>query len=566
MAQDTGPLPLLGHETQPSQPIPIATTELAPAEAGRIARAAVLIAIGSLFSRMLGLIRETVKANLFGATGMVSALEAATLIPNTLYNLFIGGIISSVLVPVFSEYTPRGRRDDLWYLTSALMTVVTLFLVVLVLVSEVFASWVVKLPIGGLEARFLQVGAQMLRVSMPAVIFMTLSGILTALLYALKRFTLPAFTAVAVNVCVVGMALLFGRRWGVMSMAVGLLVGAVAQVLLQLPGLRDAHLRPVFNLNHPGLRRIGQLYVPLLLSLVVSEVAAVLSFNLASHTGEEGVAWMRYAAQLIQLPLGLVAMTVSWAILPTLSQQAQTAVKAVQDGLRSRRQQMPRNELFLSTLAQGLKMVLIFTVPATVGLFVLSQPVVALIFQHGDFGLRDTVYTAEALRFALLGLIFAAIDWPLNFAFYAHQDTLTPALVGVAAVGIYLLVALVPTLFGPLTLNGLILANSVQLASHALIMMVLLQRRMGRLQSYGLGRFLIKAVVSSLGMGGVTWVVAQTLSRWFPDGRLLGELLVVGGSALVGLAVYVALMVLLRADSGELVQGLLRRRRSPPAS
>lgn len=560
MTSDSGPVLLpIGQDTQPTQPLPLAPVESDPSEAGRIARAAVVIAIGNLVSRGLGLIRETVKAELFGATGMVSALEAATIIPTSLYNLLIGGVISSALVPVFSEYTPKGRRDDLWYLASSLMTWVTIVLSVLVILSELMAAWVVKLPSGGLAAEFLEVGAHLLRVSMPAVIFMTLSGILTGLLYALKRFTLPAFTAVAVNACVVGSALLLGRRWGVMSMAVGQLVGSVAQILLQLPGLRDAHLRPILNLRHPGIRRIGKLYAPLMLSLVIGEVAAIFSFNLASHTGEEGVAWMRYAAQLIQLPLGLVATAVSLAILPTLSQQARSRQNTT---ARDRQQKgIQRNDPFLTTLAQGIKLVLVLVVPATVGLFVLAQPVVGLVFEHGGFSAHDTLHTFKALRFALLGLVFAAVDWPLNFAFYAHQDTLTPALVGLVAVGIYVVAALTPALFGPLTLNGLILASSIQWASHALIMLWLLNRRMGGLHGHGMLRLLSKVLIASAGMGAVASLASEMLAQALLPGSTMNELLAVTGATVIGFAVYVALMALLRADSGELVRGLLKRRR-----
>jgi putative peptidoglycan lipid II flippase len=533
----------------------LAPVEPAPAEAGRIARAAVIIAVGNLASRALGLVRETVKADLFGATGLVSALETATVVPMALYNLIIGGVISAALVPVFTQYTPKGRRDDLWYLVSALMTLTTLVLAALVLLSEVVAPWVVRLSGGGLAAEFLAASARMLRVSMPAVMFMSLSGILTGLLYALKRFTLPAFTAVAANACVVGTALLFGRSWGVMSMAAGVLFGSVAQVALQWPGVRDGRLRPVFNWRHPGLRQIGKLYIPLMLSLIVGGVAEILSFNLASHTGEESVAWMRYAAQLIQLPLGLVATAISFAILPTLSQQAQAETAANVNVGDAR-----RNGPFLATLAQGLKLVLLLIIPATVGLFVLAQPVVGLIFEHGDFDARDTLFTAHALRFALLGLIFAAIDWPLNFAFYAHQDTWTPALVGLVAVGIYIVAALTPTLFGPLTLNGLILASSIQWAGHALIMLWLLHRRMGGLHGQGMLLLLSKVAAASAAMGGVSWIVVELTSQSLPAGRLMTELIGVGSATVIGFAVYVAVMALLRADSGGLLRRLLRRR------
>jgi putative peptidoglycan lipid II flippase len=205
--------------------------------------------------------------------------------------------------------------------------------------------------------------------------------------------------------------------------------------------------------------------------------------------------------------------------------------------------------------------VLILIVPATVGLFVLATPVVELILGHGVFTPNDTLHTAQALRFHLLGLIFAAIDWPLNFAFYAHQDTLTPALVGLIAVGIYIVAALAPTLFHPLTLNGLILANSIQWASHALIMLWLLNRRMGGLHGHRMLRLLAKTVCASAVMGVITWLVNEVLGHSLPSNTLITEIVTVGGAAVIGFLAYVALMALLRADSGPWIRGLLGKRR-----
>ena len=179
-------------------------------------------------------------------------------------------------------------------------------------------------------------------------------------------------------------------------------------------GLRGSRLRFALDFRHPALRRIGRLYLPILIGLVVDTLAVLLSYNLAFHTGEGSISWMEYAATVIQFPLGLVVTAVSIAILPTLSRQAA-------DGQRGP---------FKATLAQGLRLVLTLTIPATVGLWVLAAPIVALVFEHGDFNPADTLATAEALRYALLGLLFTAVDQPLIFAFYARKDTLTPALVG----------------------------------------------------------------------------------------------------------------------------------------
>jgi putative peptidoglycan lipid II flippase len=327
-------------------------------------------------------------------------------------------------------------------------------------------------------------------------------------------------------------ALALGRNgWGVHSMALGLLVGSFLQVLLQLPGLRDARLRLVFSLQHPALRRIGRLYLPILAGLAVDKLAELLSYRLASHTGAASPSWMTYSATIVQFPLGLVGTAISIAILPTLSRQANSG----------------QSDRFRATLAQGLRLVVALTVPATVGLWVLSTPIVKLVFEHGDFTSADTLATVAALRFHLLGLTFAAVDQPLIFSFYARKDTWTPAVVGVVTVLLYVILALAPALFAPLTLNGLILANSLKWAAHALLMLFLLRRRMGGLGDRGVWRTVFTAVPLSAIMGvGVHFVVLGT-AQIVPPGTL-GELLLVGASGLTGLGMYGLLATLVGMD------------------
>lgn len=515
-----------------------------PAEAIEVAQAAGIISLGNVISRVLGLARETVKADLFGATGLVSAFEAAAVVPTILYDLLVGGMISSALVPVLSEYAAPERRAELWQLLSTLVSLTVVVLSALVLLAELAAPQLAWLMGSGFDAKLLAATTRMLRIVIPAILFLNLSGIISGVLYALKRFAAPAFTAAVFNATVVVVALLMGRRWGVDSLTVGLLVGAALQVGLQLPGLRDGRFRFSLNLNHPGLRRIGLLYAPIILGLVVDQFAVGLSYNLASHTGPPSISWMKYAATLIQFPLGLVVTAVSVAILPTLSRQAADC----------------QSDSFQETLTRGLRLVLALIIPATVGLFVLARPVVALIFEHGDFTPADTVATAEALRYHLVGLIFAAVDQPLIFAFYARKDTLTPALVGVGTVVLYVFLALAPTIFAPLTLSGLILANSLKWMAHALLMLWLAQRRLGRLQGYGLGALVGKATLASMVMVGVVWLTMRGLTGIAPAG-FEGELIVVGGAGIAGAAVYLGLAMGLGVEELGLLWRAVRARR-----
>jgi putative peptidoglycan lipid II flippase len=335
--------------------------------------------------------------------------------------------------------------------------------------------------------------------------------------------------------------------WGIEALAVGLLLGALLQVVLQLPGLRGARLHFVFDPHHPVLRRLGKLYLPVILGLIISQVAIALDRNLASRTGEQSIAWMQFATTIIQFPLGLISAAISLAILPTLSRLASAASDT--NGTLTE---------FMDTLATGLRLVLVLTIPAAVALFIMAEPVVALLFQHGDFTAFDTQQTALALRFYLLGLTFAAVDQPLIFAYYARQNTLTPALVGLLGVGFYLVAALLPALARPMQMTDLVLANSVQLTGHALVMLWLVNR-LAPLRGHGLGSTILKALVAALVMGVVLWVVFPFLQAWLPADNLVSEVALVSLLSIVGGGVYLLVLAVQQAQELSILSTLLKR-------
>jgi len=313
-------------------------------------------------------------------------------------------------------------------------------------------------------------------------------------------------------------------------------------LLIQLPGLRGGSLRFSFDLSHPALRQILRLYLPVALGVAISNAQVAIDGRLASHAGENVAAWMDYATRIIQFPHGLVAVAISLAALPALSRSS-----AVGDAAGFRR-----------TFGLGLRTVVVLIMPAAVGLWVLVEPVVALIFEHGDFTALDTVWVSLALRGYLVGLIFAAVDWPLNYAFYARQDTLTPNLVGVISVGVYLAVAL--SWVGSFGMLGLVLADSAKHFSHVLVMLILTWRRMGSLRGLGVGQVLFKAAVASALMAVVVLAVAGWIERAIGDGGTMAWLAIVGGAGGVGLVVYLTAGWALRMEElGRLFQ-IVRRR------
>jgi putative peptidoglycan lipid II flippase len=502
--------------------------------------AAAILAVGNITSRLIGMVREAVKANLFGASGALAAFEAAALVPTTLFDLIIGGIVSSALVPVFSDYASKEQREALWQAVSAVLSVVTVLLLLVVGIVELFTPQVAWLVGAGQfdDPALTVLSLRLMRLTTPALLFLGLSSLLTGVLLALKRFTLPAFTAAIFN----GTIVVFALWWRTVDGLVwGLLAGAFLQMLLQVPALRDVRLRWQFNWRHPALRRIVKLYIPIVAGLVVDIFVRVLSYNLAISTGDENLTYMRWATTLIQFPMGLVVTALSVATLPTLSRQA-TAQLAE----------------FKQTLAGGIRLVLVLILPATTGLFALAVPIVALLFQHGAFTSADTTITATVLRIYLLGLPFAAVDQMLVFASYARKDTLRPAVVGVISMVVYTAAALL--LIRPLGLLSLMVADAVKHLAHTVLMLWLLRREWGSLQGLAVTGALIKATLAAAVMAAAAFGLITVLGEWLTITGTWRWVLEVAAAGSLALPLYLVLAYLLRIPELQILPRLIRRR------
>ncbi len=488
-----------------------------------LARSAGILGLGNIASRVVGLAREAIISGYFGSSGELSAFKLAARVPTMIYDLLVGGMLSAALVPVFSEYARPERRQELTRAASAILSLIAVVMGVIVLALELLAVPIADI-LGDFEDPALQaVLARMLRVIAPAVLLFGLSGGVTGLLYALRRFNYTAISGAMFNMGIVIAAPLLAERIGVYALPLGIVAGSVMQLVVMAPGLRDLRLRFSVLWRHPAVRRILRLYVPIVLGLIVTQFQIIVDGRWASATGEYGLSWMGYATTLIQLPLGLVPVAVSLAALPTLSQHA-----AAGDW-----------EGFRNVFGRGLRLVLILLIPATVGLWALSVPVVRLLFEHGAFGVYDTYWTAFALRLYLIGLMFAGVDFLLNYTFYARQDTRTPAIVGVVSVGFYFVAALL--LKGPMGFLGLVLADSVKQLGHMTIMVVLLWRSVGRLRSQQILGTLVRAASASAVMGVGVWAIARWLDPWARTG-VVGEAVVVGVAGGAGALFYLAVL------------------------
>lgn len=490
-----------------------------------LARSATVLFAGNAVSRVLGLVREMVIAYYFGATGQVSAFRVAAQVPTLLYDFLVGGMLSAALVPVLSDYLRTRPREEFLRLVGVLLGIFAVLLAGLVIVLEISAPLVAQLLAGGFD-RFdptlLPLTVRLIRLVTPAVWFFSMAGVVTAILYARERFTYPALATAVYNLGIVLSAPLLAARLGVTSLAVGILAGSLAQLTVMTWDLRRSgptiHLS--LDLRHPALRRILLLYAPIAAGLLVSLFQVGLDRRLASSTGAQSIAWMANATTLQQMPLGLISVAIALASLPRLSQYF-----AIGD-----------EDAYRRTVSRGLRMVLVLILPAAVGLWSLGLPVTRLLFERGDFTGADTQQVARALDIYLIGMLFAAIDFPLNYAFYARNNTILPAVVGVISVGVYMIVAY--QLLTPLGYLGLVWADTAKQAAHACIMFCLLLFRVGRLDG-DMGRALIVLLLGAMAMFGTQAFLAQLpgLAR-LAQGPLVSLLLYVAVLGAAGLAAY----------------------------
>ncbi|MDE0077437.1 MAG: murein biosynthesis integral membrane protein MurJ [Caldilineaceae bacterium] len=449
-----------------------------------LARSASLLSIGAIASRVLGLAREMVIASYFGATGPVSAFTAASTAPKMLYDFLVGGMLSAALVPVLSDYArldrdrsagsevtdlpPEGAKvgpnPELVRLVGALLSLAVVSLAGLALLMVVIAPQIAILLAGGFDdfdPALLPLTARLLRLMAPVVWFISMAGLLTGILFALQRFSVPALASAVYNLGIVVAAPILAGRVGIVSLAVGVLAGSMIQFGLMAWDVRRAGLKFTVRWSHPALGRIVRLYLPIAAGLIVAQFQVGLDRRLASGTGVQSIAWMSKATTLQQMPLGMISVAISLAALPRLSQQ----FAAGDEGA------------YRKTLARGLRMVIVMIVPLLVGLGFLAEPTVRILFERGQFTAADTTQVVSALQVYLVGALFASIDFPLIYAFYARNDTLLPALVGVLSVLVYAVFAL--ALIEGLGFLGLVWADTAKQGAHAVVMLGLLYWKLG---------------------------------------------------------------------------------------
>jgi putative peptidoglycan lipid II flippase len=493
----------------------------------RLARSTAIFSLATGLSRILGLVREIVAAYYFGAAGKVNAFTVAFQVPNLIRALVADAAVSSAFVPVFTDLLEKGDRKRAWRVASSLFWLMLLGLTALTALFVLLAPWIIDLFGNPGGDKHLAVGLS--RVLFPIVTLLGVFGIVVGILNSYEHFSVPALTPVVWNLAIIaGLVIGVPRADNIDAKlyvyAVSILIGTAIQVFLPLPWLRgrDDRLRVLVDWHDPAVWRVLKLMVPVTLGLGLINVNAVVDSIFASRliNGELAPTAIDKAFRLYMLPQGMFSVAIATVLFPSLSRLAARGDTAG----------------FRSTVALGLRQIAFLLIPASVVSAVLAEPITRIVYQRGAFEPSQTPVVAGALAAFSAGLFFNGTMLMLNRAFFSLQSNWTPTVV---ALGNLALNAALDALFYRFGVWGLPLATAVVNIAGTAVLLLLLRRRLGRIEFGETADSTVRIVVASAVLAGVSFAVWWGLDR--AVGRSFGgQVLSVGSALAVGVVVYLA--------------------------
>ncbi|MDP8079450.1 murein biosynthesis integral membrane protein MurJ [Phocoenobacter skyensis] len=481
----------------------------------KLIKSGLIVSSMTLLSRVLGLVRDVVVANILGTGVAADVFLFANRIPNFLRRLFAEGAFSKAFVPVLAEYNSEGEldktREFIAKVSGTLGGLVTIVTLVAMVGSPVIAAlfgtgWFLDWLNGGADAEKFTQASLLLKITFPYLWFITFVALSGAVLNTLGKFGVMAFSPVLLNVAIISVALLGADYFSSpdIALAFGVFLGGLLQFLFQIPFLKKEKLlvKPKWAWKDEGVTKVRNLMIPALFGVSVTQVNLLLNQVIASFLVTGSISWLYYSDRLIEFPLGLFGIAISTVVLPSLSAIAKK--KGIDEEQRKKE--------FNQTMDWGVRMVLLLGIPAMVGIALLAQPLLMTIFMRGKFQLSDVIASSHSLTVMCFGLISYMMISILANGFYANQDTKTPVKIGMIAAGSNICFGLLAI---PFSYVGLAMASALS----ALVNASLLYRFLFKKGIYKISKktfiFTVKLLIATLLMGGVVNYFSPNLQEWY---------------------------------------------------
>jgi putative peptidoglycan lipid II flippase len=545
--EQAGPAVAIG---QPDTAVESATQQEEQAETGRrLGRSTAFFSIATGLSRVAGLVREIFAASYFGVGIQMSAFTIAFLVPNLVRSLFADAALQAAFVPVFTEQLERGRRIAAFRLASTLIFAAILLLGLITALFILLAPWLMPLFAPGYSGHELELTISLSRVLFPILIMLGLSGVVVGILNSYDRFGVfaiaPFFWNVAIIAVLVGLAPAFPKGDQIYAYAIGVVVGTVIQLAMVAYDLRNTPFRlsRYFDWRSPLVKRVLLLMLPVTISL------GLINFNLAINgifgslvPGEaaDAPAAIDKAFRIYMLPQGMFSVAVATVIFPTL---ARYAARRAYDDLKS-------------TVANGMRMILLVLAPAAAAILVLSEPMVRLVYQRGDFGASDTELVSTALFWFAFSLPFNGLFLLLTRTFFSLQRPWVPT--AISAINLAITAGFSAAFYSPFGVAGIVGATAIATFVSVIVQVVVLRRQLGGIQ---FGRLLdgaVRVTIASAILAAASYGIWQALDDVV--GRsTIGQVVSLGVALLAGGALYLGTVLALRVPEARQLLGVVRR-------
>jgi putative peptidoglycan lipid II flippase len=474
----------------------------------RLGRSASVAGIATLTSRILGLVRDTVLAAVFGAGNEMDAFVVAFRIPNLVRELFAEGAMSAAFVPTFTQHLTLKGKPAAWRLGNNVLNALLVVTGLLVAAGFIATRPLVTAYAGDFASvpGKLDLTITLARTMLPFLTLAAIAAAVMGMLNSLGHYFVPALAPAAFNVATIACALLLAPMMPaigqprIMAIALGAFVGGLGQIAVQWPALRGEGFRyaPVLDRRDPGLRDVVLLMGPGTLGLAATQINLLISTQLAVGQGTGAVSWLQYAFRLMNLPIGLFGVSIATAVLPAVARHA-----AIDD-----------RPAVSKTIARGITLMLMVTVPASVGLFVLATPIVQLLLERGHFLRADTVATAAAVQYYAIGLVGYSAARIASPVFYALRRSRMAVILSTVTIVVNLALSVI--LVRWIGFRGLALATSMAAVVHGGLALVLLRRQLGPIGGSELAKAFLKIVAASAVMAVVVTIALREVSSWAP--------------------------------------------------
>lgn len=510
-----------------------------------IAKSASSVSFFTFISRILGLVRDIVITSLFGAGQVTDAFWVAFRIPNLLRRLFAEGTLTVSFIPVFTERLEYGGKEKAKVISDSIFTILVCLLVIISLLGIIFSPYIVKIFASGFSDDVFDLAVKLNRIMFPYILFISITALSMGILNSLKHFFAPAFSPVLFNICIILFALLLHDQFDIpiITLAIGVIAGGLLQLFFQIPFLKSRNFlfNPKLVLNNPDVRKIFSLIIPQVFGLAVYNLNIIVNTQYASYLPEGTVSYLFLSERLIEFPLGIIAVSLATVLLPNFSSY------------------IAKGDLnkFRETYLSSIRILFYILVPACIGLIALSKPICNILYQRGEFGYEQMVFTSQCLFGYALGMWAVGLIRITVPAFFAQKDTKTPVYIAFTAFILNAVLGYVLSFKLELNHIGLALSSSASSVLNISLLIYLINKKIVNIEIASLVGYMSKIILIGTIMG-ISVYQLSLFTDWTGSNFDINKVGALGVCLIAGIVIYSGLSKILKIEEFDKITSMIK--------